>query len=803
MTDYTLFDLSIDLFAERMREVLSDKDNIVVALSRKGPRLLESLFRQEDLSGNVISEHALPFLFYKLLVNPQFNCNLYIVDDAIYFGSTVKALIDEIQEYISLLKLDQRVSLKGVIAVIKDPNSMVIMVEGKKPLANDEVRSGYGHYFVKKVMERIRRAGNPIEIEFPVVKYTIEGNVGIKDIYASLKQNFRRGSVGMVSANDGIESVSVILSEFDDTTLRKLRLYVKEGELLISVIAPELVPSDFAQLKYAAFGSSQSRLTRLWRGLFSHLQVFHNAIKNKDGHTRSIERSAVILLNFLSSIDTYCYEKWRIEKSLSDYLGLSPVARLDETNVGYLTDIRLSGMVTDEITKFINSDGQSPYPMNMRINTSEDIVREPVSMTDSEKSALVKANMSGVYQSKTVEEALSVMMFNQMVMIEKMSRFRAALANSGRLLFGYSYFSIVDFLRKFASGLRGEDITGERVHEWIDSQIDNSCIVPQYIIDSNNNHWTRVFRPGENEDILLSHLGRFVAFVINNMYRKDEERAVGKVLKDNLNGILTYVYLQNREELMNQEPSFDFNVHERHYLYTNDQSESVVNFLVRFSVLSIDESQRVSINSRIQRMEFSENTTLSWEISEKIKTDVKQIVSRLPQNKFQSSFLYPNTINCFLLDYADKTLMTDAVNKVGRLAIEKIDAIVLSIENGGYDGDVAIANIGHLAQSYIEMLSQYELKPSDLTSDEVLSHPLVDTVQKVRRILFAINILVIIVNHHISLKEYVDRPSVSDIKQILRSDDIIEAVENSTDDFVPDVTLLNIIRHYIKTNILA
>lgn len=803
MTDYTLFDLSIDLFAERMREVLSDKDNIVVALSRKGPRLLESLFRQEDLSGNVISEHALPFLFYKLLVNPQFNCNLYIVDDAIYFGSTVKALIDEIQEYISLLKLDQRVSLKGVIAVIKDPNSMVIMVEGKKPLANDEVRSGYGHYFVKKVMERIRRAGNPIEIEFPVVKYTIEGNVGIKDIYASLKQNFRRGSVGMVSANDGIESVSVILSEFDDTTLRKLRLYVKEGELLISVIAPELVPSDFAQLKYAAFGSSQSRLTRLWRGLFSHLQVFHNAIKNKDGHTRSIERSAVILLNFLSSIDTYCYEKWRIEKSLSDYLGLSPVARLDETNVGYLTDIRLSGMVTDEITKFINSDGQSPYPMNMRINTSEDIVRELVSMTDSEKSALVKANMSGVYQSKTVEEALSVMMFNQMVMIEKMSRFRAASANSGRLLFGYSYFSIVDFLRKFASGLRGEDITGERVHEWIDSQIDNSCIVPQYIIDSNNNHWTRVFRPGENEDILLSHLGRFVAFVINNMYRKDEERAVGKVLKDNLNGILTYVYLQNREELMNQEPSFDFNVHERHYLYTNDQSESVVNFLVRFSVLSIDESQRVSINSRIQRMEFSENTTLSWEISEKIKTDVKQIVSRLPQNKFQSSFLYPNTINCFLLDYADKTLMTDAVNKVGRLAIEKIDAIVLSIENGGYDGDVAIANIGHLAQSYIEMLSQYELKPSDLTSDEVLSHPLVDTVQKVRRILFAINILVIIVNHHISLKEYVDRPSVADIKQILRSDDIIEAVENSTDDFVPDVTLLNIIRHYIKTNILA
>ena len=803
MTDYTLFDFSIGLFAERMKKVLIDKDNIVVALSRKGPRLLESLFKHEELSGNVISEHALPFLFNKLLVNPQFNCNLYIVDDAIYYGSTVNALIDEIQEYIRLLKLEQRVRIEGIIAVIKDPNSMDIMVEGHKPLANDEVRSGYGHYFVKKVMERIRSVGNPLEIEFPVVKYQIKENVGIKDIYACLKQNFRSGSVGMVSAKDGIESVSVILSEFDDTTLRKLRIYIKEGELLISVISPELVPSDFAQLKYAAFGSSQSRLTYLWRGLYSNLHFFYNAIKKKDGHTRNIERSAVILLNFLSSVDTYCYEKWKIEDSLSDYIGLHPVAYIDDTNVGYLTDIRLSERVTDEVNKFLNSNEQSPYPMNLRVDTSEDIVRESVSMTDSEKSALVKANMTGVYQSKTVEEALSVMMFNQMVMIEKMSRFRSNLVNSGRLLFGYSFFSIVDFLRRFASGLRGEDIAGERVHERIDSQIDNSCIVPQYIIDANNNHWTRVFRPGENEDILLSHLGRFVAFVMNNMYRNDDERSDGHVLKANLNGILTYVYQKNRDELINQEPSFDFNVHERHYLYSNDKSESVVDFLVRMSVLSIDDNQRVSINSRIQRMEFSENTTLTDELSEKISEGVKQIVNRLPQNKPQSAYLYPNTINYFLLDYADKTMMADAVNEVGSLAIEKIDEIVLSIKKGGYNGEIALANVTRLAHYYMKKLSQYELKTSDMNGKKVLTHPLNDMVQKVRRVLFAINLLIIIVKKHTSLKEYINRPSVLDIKQILRCNEVIEAVENSNDNFVPDVTLLNIIKQYIKTNILA
>ena len=44
------------------------------------------------------------------------------------------------------------------------------------------------------------------------------------------------------------------------------------------------------------------------------------------------------------------------------------------------------------------------------------------------------------------------------------------------------------------------------LHSWIDNRIDNGCIVPQYIVDSASSTWMRVFRPGENEDLLLSHL---------------------------------------------------------------------------------------------------------------------------------------------------------------------------------------------------------------------------------------------------------------------------------------------------------
>lgn len=802
MTDKETFDSSIGLFTDRIRNVLSGKNDIVVALSRKGPRLLEALFKQEELYGKVISEHALPFLFYRLWVNTGINCNIYIVDDAIYYGSTVKALVDEIQEYIRQLQLENRVVLKGVITVIKDSNSMDISVYGQKPFANDKVRGGYSHYFVKQVMSLIRSTGIPLEIEFPILRYKLVKDTDVNSIYESLKPAYRYGSVGMITENEGIKSVNLSLSDADDIVLRKLRLYVKNGELLISVIAPELVPSDFRQMAYAAFGNARSRLTSLWKGLYHHLRLIYDIIQKKGGSTRNIERTAVILINFLSSIDTYCFEKWKIEKCLSEYIGIDPEAWIDEVNVDYLTAHYLKETVICEIEKFINSKEHSLFPTNGRIESSVDIVRESVTMTESDKNSLVKANMAGVYQSKSVEEALSVMMFNQMIMVEKMSRFKVVADFHNRLSFGYSYYSIVDFLHRYASGLRGEEIYGERVHEWLDSQIDNGCIVPQYIVDSNNNHWTRVFRPGENEDVMLSHMGRFVAFVINCMYRTDEERSVGKVLKDNLNGILTYVYLKMNGELKAEEPSFKFNVSNKHFLYFNDKQESLVDFLVRMSVISIEDGVKVSLNNRIQKNEFSEYTTLTDELNDKIRSAVKQIVDRLPQNKLQSAYLYPNTINYFLLDFADKNDFLNAIEKVGRFAIEKIDVIASLLENVKYDIDKAKQNVMYVVQVYSSRLVQYELKPDDLKSILLANHPLGEEVKRARRLLYALNLLLITVYKHLSIMQYLRRQASMNMKDILMYSDLNEDLAKASNDTQPDLAKLNAIKHYISKYVL-
>ena len=47
----------------------------------------------------ILSEHALPFLFSSLAREGINKCDIVIVDDAIYYGTTVENLASEIKEY--------------------------------------------------------------------------------------------------------------------------------------------------------------------------------------------------------------------------------------------------------------------------------------------------------------------------------------------------------------------------------------------------------------------------------------------------------------------------------------------------------------------------------------------------------------------------------------------------------------------------------------------------------------------------------------------------------------------------------
>ena len=94
MTDKETYIKSLkDIVKNLNSSIFSSDSDIVIALSRKGPRLLEYLRKNMGLKDlNVMTEHALPFLFENIWSKSDKSYRIFIVDDAIYFGSTILAL---------------------------------------------------------------------------------------------------------------------------------------------------------------------------------------------------------------------------------------------------------------------------------------------------------------------------------------------------------------------------------------------------------------------------------------------------------------------------------------------------------------------------------------------------------------------------------------------------------------------------------------------------------------------------------------------------------------------------------------
>lgn len=61
--------------------------------------------------------------------------------------------------------------------------------EGKEPL-----RAGYGHYFVKCLMNDFSKLDDTLEVEFPTIEYDLPSNVDEQTVEDALKSNIRKHS---------------------------------------------------------------------------------------------------------------------------------------------------------------------------------------------------------------------------------------------------------------------------------------------------------------------------------------------------------------------------------------------------------------------------------------------------------------------------------------------------------------------------------------------------------------------------------------------------------------------------------
>lgn len=810
MTDKETYIKSLkDIVKNLNSSIFSSDSDIVIALSRKGPRLLEYLRKNMGLKDlNVMTEHALPFLFENIWSKSDKSYRIFIVDDAIYFGSTILALKEEIESYIDVYGLENRVHIQGIFSCIKDKESLVFGdVEVK---AIKDARLGYGHFFVKEVMKDLRSLGKSLEVEFPEICYETKYSVDIYKLQFSLEEVFGSEKVYMIDSPIGIKSISVLLSDVKNSTFRKLRIFVDGCKISIVSIAPELMQTNLGLFRFISFGNIV-QVNALWREIAKRLEGISEKLWSQKMNDRNLVRTAVVLFNYFSSVDTFCYYRRSVEQAILNTVGEIVHRNVDSSNLVYLLG---SETIADEIVSAWNEAlGSEQYytlPISDNIeNIYDNIVFESSRLSSMEADLLKATNLKMVFDSKTMKEALSAMFFNQTMMIERGSRY-ISVNRQERLRFGYTYQYLWNFIWGNANNIETKDISAKEMHQWVDVQIDNGSIVPQYILGTGNFKWVRVFRSGENENVLISHIGRFVVHVIRQMLLGDVNESSDKVIKKNLNGVLAAVFHRFRDDLEEEEFVLPIELDSKEWSLNillgncgakKNIQENLVEFLVTKNVLTLQDGKFVSVASQVQDKEFVKNTTLSNEVEAAMNGYVKDIMAEMG-NKSQASFIYSNTINYFMSDIMD---IHDVCMKLQNVSDAIFQALPILFDSS-IEKEVVDRKLRDLLDKYREVLSRYELNSSVLLDENsMVREELRPYMWKVWQM---VNVLNILVSLFYKGREYVITyiNDLSDtLKEYLVADDLfafLMSSENANKDLWHDKIFKFKIQGYINNVIL-
>lgn len=522
-------------------------DSYILAISRKGPRMLESIFKggqmvEDSEHLNVITELSMPFFFNYLKNKEQKPSVIYLYDDAVYFGTTIESVLRDIDEYLKIYNLSIRVK----------PWTGVMTAEAKNldfhvSSAVTDVRRGYGHYFIRRLTRDIRKLCMPFELEFPIIYFCLPNtdlyNVETKEnLLAHMKDVFGNSNVYEVNYNnESLYNITVLLNSDDDlTSIKKLRIFPSpEGQLAVTCIAPNVFPN--IENAFDQAWDNDYLFKEMWN------EIYAESLANEDVTSvellRNRRKSLVAFYSYLLSFRCLLNIKYQLIKALGrDGKEIEPVFEgVKEKDLFYLLGNRDLAERVKSYLDFLWHNDKKPelYPRRIIKYPSFPVFELPDFPSAEERGLLEYRNIEGIKKCNTIQQALSVLFFNQNCLIEKWSR-KFTKYDHRRLRFGQTFESIYQNVKTLKKeGTQKEIISA--INKWIDRRIDQGCVVPQYVRSVSDNNWYRVFRPGENEDAILSHLSRIVLLVFT-----EYERITGRTELDNftLNELLTLPFLK-------------------------------------------------------------------------------------------------------------------------------------------------------------------------------------------------------------------------------------------------------------------
>lgn len=501
---------------------VSERGGLVVAISRKAPRLWEWCERNfSDMveTGNktdVITEIALPF------VNLTKYQTITVIDDAVYHGTTFMKVVDMVRD---LKNPDAKLYLSPAVVT---SDGKYISSDNDYDQDTLEMDDDYIPFYVDTIIQKFAAMGRPYDVEFPIMEVSLpKDGKKLKEVADTLVVtiakmfNFHNAlpfydSVQYIresKENDDKEAINytILLHNLYDENLpegaqcpdfAKLRLFEKNGRV-------NIVSYCVRPLWGAALGHNSLLLPNdfhnFWNRIYDEcvkiggqMSAIYEEDKSNIGYQSG--KTLAVMMNYIYSYNQLktlmpairqafeLDEKDEVNLSMRDVAYLVGEKRSNEFMEG-ISNLRFSPFTYKTPDLYNSSVPRSYFPKEYGTDYGLRTVQ------DYEK---CKGNVS---------ECLSFTFGNMHRMVELPSRSQPR-GYYGRLRFGESYDSLVNDIGR----LNKSDCLLVDIHKGMDSRIDRGSVVPNYVCINTafGGYWARLFRSGENEDLLMEQTYRIL-----------------------------------------------------------------------------------------------------------------------------------------------------------------------------------------------------------------------------------------------------------------------------------------------------
>ena len=554
----------------------------LVAMSRKMPRLIEAIMKKlEELkekgelrtdefytiidtikSCPLITEHVLPYILRDF--DPETQC-LVIMDDAIYYGSTINQITGYIEKITSTKPYVMPVAINEVFEDLR--YAKLVWMEDHQ----NAIKEKHIPLFTTQLAELILGLRRPLDMEFPILRFDFSEKDTHKNLQATFEERSRKAfekyfqkkdddndiydvhhDIKSTRDNhDGATNYNVLPkkgSPYDqwNNDFCKMRFFVSDTSIQVVAFAPGILSEDTLTNEAPLF--SDNRIQRMWEAVRvckmaewrkDDAEAEDSITKSiRDSYERQCARSRVIWANYLASFIYLLKHKKAICNTISDILEEKAEEVMNWPKFSKEdTQQLLPPELSQYITESLNRCYQEWYDEDCAFNSVHSaVLANQELIPDEYRRDYTEISRISLQRCSTSDEALSVIFSNQQLITNGGKMDNDALRRSLRLRFGITYNALETKLA-FLVGFNG---LWRNIHKWIDKNIDEGTVKPRYerILLDGKAYWIRMFRTGENENS-FTKMRRLCEFIIQRLRQKEHRSYVER---NSVENILTLVW---------------------------------------------------------------------------------------------------------------------------------------------------------------------------------------------------------------------------------------------------------------------